>query len=85
LNAVAIITDALLVFLKWKLKETKTKNIAGWLDTRDKKKTPDYLTEQEIIKLYKNCKNPSERFLITVLFDSGARIEEFLNIKRSIG
>jgi integrase/recombinase XerD len=72
---------ALLVFLKWKLKETKTKNIAGWLDTRDKKKTPDYLTEQEIIKLYKNCKNPSERFLIAVLFDSGARIEEFLNIR----
>jgi len=72
---------ALLVFLKWKLGETKTKNIAGWLDTRDKNKTPDYLTEQEINKLFKNCKNPAERFLIAVLFDTGSRIEEFLNIR----
>lgn len=69
------------IFLKWKLGELKTKKLAGWLDTRDKKKTPDYLSEQEITKLYKNCKNPSERFLIAVLFDSGARAEEFLNIR----
>jgi integrase len=72
---------ALLVFLKWKIGETKAKTLAGWLDTRDKKKTPDYLSEQEIEKLFKNCKNPSERFLIAVLFDTGARAEEFLNIR----
>ena len=69
------------VFLKWKLGIEKTQKLAGWLDTRDKKKTPDYLSEQEINKLFKNCKNPAERFLIAVLFDSGARIEEFLNIR----
>lgn len=72
---------ALMVFLKWKLGESKAKSLGGWLDTRDKKKTPDYLNEQEITKLYRNCKNPSERFLIAVLFDAGARIEEFLNIR----
>jgi integrase len=70
------------IFLKWKLGLEKTNKIAGWLDTRQKTKTPDYLSEQEIIKLYKNCKSPEERFLITVLFDTGARIEEFLNIRK---
>ena len=69
------------VFLKWKLGHNKSEEIAGWLDTRRKKKTPDYLSEKEIDSLYKNCKNPSEKFLIAVLFDTGARAEEFLNIR----
>lgn len=68
-------------FLKWKLGEDKASKLAGWLDVKAKKKTPDYLSEQEVLKLYKNCKNPSERFLIAVLFDTGARAEEFLNIR----
>lgn len=69
------------VFLGWKLGKSKTDKIAGWLDTRTKKKTPDYLSEKEIELLYKNCKSHEERFLIAVLFDTGARIEEFLNIR----
>ena len=69
------------IFLNWKLGSEKTNKIAGWLDTRQKTKTPDYLSEVEIEKLFKNCKNSAERFLITVLFDSGARAEEFLNIR----
>jgi len=68
-------------FLRWKLGVEQSEKLAGWLDVKGKKKTPDYLSEQEILKLYKNCKNVSERFLIAVLFDSGARIEEFLNIR----
>ena len=72
---------ALRVFSNWKLGESKTKKLAGWLDTRDKNKTPDYFTEQEATKLYKNCKNSAERYLIAVLFDTGARAEEFLNIR----
>jgi integrase/recombinase XerD len=69
------------VFLRWKLGEVKASKLSGWLDTKEKKKTPDYLSEQEITKLYKNCRDPSERFLIAVLFDTGARAEEFLNIR----
>jgi integrase len=72
---------ALRIFLKWKLGEGEAFKLAGWLDTRDKKKTPDFLKEIEIEKLYKNCKSTKERFLIAVLFDTGARIEEFLNIR----
>jgi len=69
------------IFLKWKLGFEKMNHLAGWLETKTKEKTPDYLSEKEIEKLYKNCKNSSERFLIAVLFDSGARAEEFLNIR----
>ena len=71
---------ALKVYLKWKLKERGIK-LTDWLDTRGVKKTPDYLNEQEIVKLYKACKSSSERFLIALLFDSGARAEEFHNIR----
>lgn len=37
--------------------------------------------EAEIERLYKHCRNARQRFLIAVLFDSGARAEEFHNIR----
>ncbi len=80
-NTQTSIKIALKSFLKWRLGETEALKLAGWLDTRDKKKTPDYLKESEVDKLYKNCKSVKERYLISVLFDSGARAEEFLNIR----
>lgn len=80
-NSKVEIKRALKVFLKWKIGEKKTLDIAGWLDTREKNKTPDYLKESEIEKLYKNCKNNEERYIIAVLFDTGARAEEFFNIR----
>ena len=81
LRSVADYRVNLRIFLNWKLGSEKSNKISGWLDTRQKNKTPDYLTEQEVSKLFNHCKNPSERFLIAILFDSGARIEEFLNLR----
>lgn len=72
---------ALRIYLKWKLGVAKASELAGWLDTRRVARTPDYLKEVDVEKLYKSCKSASERFLIAVLFDAGARIEEFLNIR----
>jgi integrase len=72
---------ALKVFFRWKLGESKALELVGWLDTRDIKKTPEFLKEQEIEKLYRECKTKEQRFLIAVLFDSGARAEEFHNIR----
>jgi integrase len=80
-NVKVDIRRALRVFLKWKLGQEKGLKLAGWLDTREKTKTPDYLKESEIEKLYKNCKSAEERFLIALLFDSGARAEELHNIR----
>jgi integrase len=69
------------IYLKWKLGATKGNKLTDWLDTRGVKKTPDYLKESEITNLYKNSKSASERFLIAVLFDAGARATEFHNIR----
>ncbi|PIZ82998.1 hypothetical protein COX97_02060, partial [Candidatus Pacearchaeota archaeon CG_4_10_14_0_2_um_filter_05_32_18] len=51
--------------------------------TRQKQRTPKFLTEEEVDALYQGCKNAEERFLIAVLFSSGARRGEFYNIRRS--
>ena len=72
---------ALRILLKWKFGEAKANEMTDFFDTRDIKKTPDYLKEQEVEKLYKACKNDEERYIIAVLFDSGARAEEFINIR----
>ncbi|VVB78528.1 Tyrosine recombinase XerA [uncultured archaeon] len=81
LNTKVDMRRALKIYLKWRLGEVKAKELAGWLDTKDVRVTPDYLSEVEITKLYKHCKSANERFLIAVLFDAGARAEEFHNIR----
>jgi len=68
-------------YLKWRLKDKAIK-LTDWFDTRKPNKTPDYLNEQEITKLFKSCRDNEERFLIAVLFDSGCRAEEFHNIRK---
>lgn len=69
-------------YLKWKLGDNDHyRSLTDWLDTRDVKKTPDYLSEEQVEKIYKKSKSDEERFFIAVLFDSGARAEEFHNIR----
>jgi integrase len=75
------IRKALKIFLRWRVGEAKALDLVGWLDTRNKRKTPDYLSEPEIEKLLKGCNTAEQRFLVAVLFDSGARAEEFVNIR----
>ncbi|MBT4376060.1 site-specific integrase [archaeon] len=72
---------ALKIYIKWKLGEAKALELCDWLDTRRIAKTPDYMKESEVMKLYKSCKNAKERYLLALLFDSGARAEEFINIR----
>lgn len=79
-NTKVDIKIALKVFLRWRIKE-KANTLVEWLDTRRQAKTPDYLKEEEIAKLYKNCNSNKHRYLIAVLFDAGARASEFFNIR----
>lgn len=81
LSTKADIRKALKVFLRWRLGEGIALQLAGWLDTRDRFKTPDYLTETEIETLFKHCSTATQRFIVAVLFDTGARAEEFINIR----
>lgn len=69
-------------YLRWKLGKTKGIELAGWLDKRVPSKSIEYLKEEEIIRLYKGCKDAKSRFMIAVLFDSGARAEELHNIRK---
>jgi len=74
----------LLQFLEWRFPNKSGSLIKSLkVRQRQKQKTPQFLTEQEIDKLYKNCKNSAERYLIAVLFSSGARASEFYNIRLS--
>ena len=75
------IRRALKVYLRWRLGATKASALVGWFDTRHVNKTPDYLKESDIEALLKACKSAEERFLVAVLFDTGARATEFHNIR----
>lgn len=57
------------------------KPLRSWFIIRAEKKTPEILTEAEIKKLYHEAKTLWGKYLIAVLFGSGARIEEFLNFR----
>jgi integrase len=69
------------IFLRRQLGSVKAQSLTDWLDTRYRPKTPDFLKEAEIERLYKHCRTAQQRFLIAILFDSGARAEEFHNIR----
>lgn len=75
------IRKLLKVYLRWRLGEAEAVRLAGWLDTRGRQKTPEFMKEQEVDALFRKCRTAEQRFLIAVLFDSGARAEEFLNIR----
>jgi integrase len=71
---------ALRVFLKWRMGR-KGDRLTDWFDCRDSPKTPDYLKEADVARLYRACHSNEHRFLIAVLFDGGMRAEEFHNIR----
>lgn len=74
--------NTLALFLKWRLQDKSFKMIEQLrLKPKRKRQTVDYLKEPEIVKLFKGAKTAEEKFLVAVLFDSGARAEEFHNIR----
>ena len=75
------IRKALKVFLGWRFGQAKAVELAGWLDTRVRARTPEFLSEQQIERLLKQCRTTEQRYAVAVLFDSGARAEEFINIR----
>lgn len=78
----ADILSMLSVYLRWRLGK-KAIPLTDWFDRRVKKKTPEYLSEVEVEKLYRSCRTAEQRFLIAVLFDTGARASEFYNLRYS--
>lgn len=76
------ISGVIVKYFEWRIPNNFSKwNLRKWFIVKFKKKTPEYLSEDEVQKLFECCKTDEERFIISGLFDMGARIEEFLNIR----
>ncbi|MBT4257720.1 hypothetical protein HOD88_00870, partial [archaeon] len=85
LSVKAKIRRTLLQYLEWRIPK-RASSINGSLKVKTKQTNQadyKYLTEKEIDVLYKNCKDDAERYLVAVLFSSGARASEFYNIRFS--
>jgi site-specific recombinase XerD len=69
-------------FYKWLLGNNETyPAIVQWIDTRDVVPEIPCLVREEIERMSEYAASPMERAIIWVLFDSGARVEEFLNVR----
>lgn len=68
----------------WKWKDGNNRlfpELVDWIDTSITIKEIPALSRPEIEQMIENAGNPREKALIMVLFDSGARIEELLNVR----
>lgn len=75
-NTVAVTGHAIRKFLKWRGADSVK------LDMPPVKiSEPKYKTIHEVNKVLSACKTPLETALVTLLFDTGARISEVLNLK----
>lgn len=78
----ANVKKVLIMFLRYTLKDNKKyEKLTDWIATDFKKKEIPALMEDEVNTLLRGCNTLKQKVLIAVLFDSGARIEEFLNIR----
>jgi site-specific recombinase XerD len=69
-------------FYKWLLGESiRYPELVDWIDTSGKQAEIPALRKQEIEKLLERTSNVRDKAMIILLFDSGARIEEFLNLR----
>jgi len=69
-------------FYKWLLgNNDHYPEIVDWIDTYDKVPEVSALMRWEVEKMVERAKNTRDKALIMLLFDSGARPEEFLNLR----
>ncbi|MCK4820179.1 site-specific integrase, partial [bacterium] len=69
-------------FWKWKDGSNKTyPELVEWIDTYIAVKDVPALTRSEVEKMIEHTASPRDRTLLMVLFDSGARAEELLNVR----
>ncbi len=76
------IKKSLRKFWKWKDGDNKAyPEIVDWIDTHSVIKEVPALSKEEILKMIDHTANPRDKALLMVLFDSGARVEELLNVR----
>jgi len=78
----ADIKKAIRKFWKWKDGNNKIyPELVDWIDTYTPVKEIPALKREEVEQLIESCSNSRNKALLMVLFDSGARIEELLNVR----
>lgn len=76
------IKKAIKKFWKWKDgKNKKYPELVEWIDTFIEVKDVPALSRTEVEKMIEYSANPRNKALLMILFDSGARIEELLNVR----
>lgn len=84
-NSIKDFLTTLKKFYKWH-EEGKYLPTVSWIKTRtmaSQQEKPDFvITELEIAKMIKACKNTRDKALISLLYDSGCRIGELLTMKK---
>jgi len=85
LSQATIVTYKLIFrkFILWVNAQKKRKLDVSFIDTYREEIEISAFTREEVEKLMGRCEHSRDKFIIRFLFDSGARIEEFLNIKWS--
>lgn len=49
---------------------------------KKKKSLPKVLSQQEVLKIIRNIKNPKHRLIVKIIYSSGLRVSELINLKR---
>jgi site-specific recombinase XerD len=78
------IKQTLRAFYKWLFKSNAYPEIVAWIEVdrvASIKLPEELLNEEEIAKLLENCKNQRDKAVVALLFDTGMRIGELLNLK----
>jgi site-specific recombinase XerD len=78
------IKQTLRSFYKWLLKTEEYPSIVKWvkMDRVESIKLPEeLLTEEDIAKLIEACKSQRDKTIIALLYDTGMRVGELLNLK----
>lgn len=76
------IKKAIKKFWKWKDGMNKIyPELVEWIDTFDTIKEIRAITRGEITKMIEYASTPRDKAIVMLLFDSGARVEELLNVR----
>lgn len=62
---------------------SKAEELVNWIDSSYKEKDIIYLSEKEVLLLLEETENLETKAILSVLFDSGTRATEFLNLRFS--
>ncbi len=52
-----------------------------WIKRKDAKLPEQILNKKNVVKLIKACCNPRDKAIVSVLYESGTRVGEFLGMK----